>query len=149
MSKSRSHTYCAASLCQLWHNCLPLSTACLFVWSHCSHSSAQLTGCLGNPRVHISTDPDAKKRSWPFSLRRSLSWDGIYSKGTWTNPLSASLSEQKEWLCCTVLFLFALELSSYSDCIVFSIESGGKKVTTRPETTGETFLREGKLSLWF
>lgn len=63
---SAQHTHYAASLGQLWHIwCLPLGTACLFVWWHWhwSISSAQLTGCLEkNPSVHVGAEPAGRKK---------------------------------------------------------------------------------------
>lgn len=82
------------SLGQLWHNwCLPLSTAWLFVWWHwhCSHSSAQLTGCLEKPSCPYKDRPSRLKRSCPFFPMEvaQLRWHLL--RGTGTNPLSPSL----------------------------------------------------------
>ena len=82
---SARHTHCAASLGQLWHIwCLPLGTVWLFVWWHwhCSNSSEQLTGCLGEkkqktkkkkPSVHVGAEPTGRKKGLPILPTGSLS----------------------------------------------------------------------------
>lgn len=87
------------SLClaQLWHNwCLPLRG---WHW-HCSHSSAQLTGCLENPSCPYKDRASCQKKELSVFPWRSLSWDGIHPEELEWPPLSLSLLLQRM----TVLF---------------------------------------------